>query len=141
MAGNVGVVRDISLFFTTIVTAENRTVTLQNSAVTGAAMINFSTEGTLRAFLDVSVQGTRDVASTTALLLKAARGAEHVQAEPPPEVVFNGLADGSLQLTISVWGAAHDFAPMVEAVQRAVLAELSTAGGDLTAVKIAQRTA
>jgi small conductance mechanosensitive channel len=161
LAGNVGVVKDISLFFTTVVTPENKTVSLQNSAVTGAPMVNFSMAGTLRGFVDVGVpvhdggsaasadsagsapkpSGTPDVAGTTALLLKAAKGADRVRQDPPPEVVFNGLAGNALQFTVSAWGAADDLSPMLEAVQRALLAELSATGADLATVKIALRVA
>jgi len=141
VGGNVGVVTDLSLFFTTILTPENKTVSVQNSAVTGATIVNFTKEGTLRAFVDVGVPGTADVVSTTALLLKAATEAQHVRAEPAPEVAFNGLASNSLQFTVSVWGTAGDYLPMLEAVQRALLAALSTNGADLASAKIVPRAA
>ena len=69
-AGQSGTVREIGLFTTTIVTNDNRVITVPNSALAGATIDNCSQEFR-RADVDFKVPYTSDLASVRAALERA----------------------------------------------------------------------
>ena len=69
-AGQTGTVSDIKLFTTTIVTLDNRVITIPNSVVSGATIDN-CTQEYRRADVDIAVPYASDLASVRAALERA----------------------------------------------------------------------
>ena len=127
-AAHTGVVSDIGLFATTLVTADNETIIVANSAVTGASIINFTKLGTLRGQIVVVVAFGTDAPRAVTVLEKAANRAALVLATPPVAVALTGLGPRGLEFTVMPWANASDYLGMLNNVRHAVVEDLAAAG-------------
>jgi small conductance mechanosensitive channel len=127
-ASHTGVVSDIGLFATTLVTADNETIIVANSAVTGASIVNFTRLGTLRGQVLVVLAYGTNAADAVAVLEKAARRAELVLATPAVAVALSGLGARGLEFTVLPWSNAADYLGMLNNVRHAIVVDLEAAG-------------
>ncbi len=125
--GFTGVVKEIGLFATTLLTVDNETVLIPNSAVTKGSIVNYTAQGTLRGTVAVTVAWATDLPRVTEILLAAARKNALVLAEPAPAVVVSNVAK-SLDLGLCVWAKATDLTAALHAVRTAVHDDLVAAG-------------
>jgi len=126
-AGHTGVVDDIGLFATKLLTADNETIIVPNSAVTGGSIVNFTTRGTLRGHVDIGVAYGSDVSKVMMVLATAANRAQLVLHDPAPAVAFAGLGPRCLQFTVLVWSNAADYLGMLHNVRCAIYDDLRAA--------------
>ena len=127
-ASHTGVVSDIGLFATTLVTADNETIIIANSAVTGASITNSTRLGTLRGQVPVLVAFGTDTRHAVTVLEKAAKRAGLVLATPAVGVALTGLGPRGLELTVMPWANAADYLAMLDNVRHAILEDLAAAG-------------
>jgi small conductance mechanosensitive channel len=127
-ATHTGVVSDIGLFATTLVTADNETIIIANSAVTGASITNFTKRGTLRGQIPVVVAFGTDTHHAVAILEKAAKRAGLVLANPAVAVALTGLGPRGLELTVMPWANVGDYLGMLDNVRHAIVEDLAAAG-------------
>lgn len=129
--GKTGTVQAIGIFATTLTTPENHRVTLPNSAITSAAITNFTALGTRRATLEVGVAYASDIDSVVALLLEAASACETVLADPAPVVRFAGMGPSSLDFSVAIWAKNEHFFPTQHEVRKAIYNRLNAAGVEI----------
>ncbi len=118
-AGQTGVVRDIGLFATTLVTADNEVILIPNKEITKGSIVNFSAQGTLRGGVVVHLAWGNDPESLRDLLLGAAKKCDLVLSDPAPDVVVSSVAKG-LEMTIHVWAKSTDLGPALSRVRTLV---------------------
>ncbi len=118
-AGVTGTVKEIGLFATTLLTADNQVILVPNKEITKGSIVNSSTLGTLRGGIPVTVAWGTDPAKLTAVLLEAARASKLVLTTPAPNVVVTGIAR-SLEATLFIWAKSADLAPALHQVRIAV---------------------
>jgi small conductance mechanosensitive channel len=127
IGGQTGVVADIGLFATTLLTPANETIIVPNSAVTSGTITNFTKEGTRRGAVDVNLAYGTDVAKALTVMTGAARRTERVLVSPPPAVAFAGFGPYALQFTVFAWSNAADYLDMLHNLRRALYEELNAA--------------
>ncbi len=127
-ASHTGVVFDIGLFATTLVTADNETIIVANSAVTGASITNYTRLGTLRGHVHVVLAFGTDARRAVAVLEKAASRAGLVLPTPAVAVALTALGPRGLEFTVMPWAAAGDYLGMLDNVRHAVVEDLEAAG-------------
>lgn len=126
--GQTGVVQDIGLFTTTLLTADNEVIIIPNSAITSASIVNHTTKGTSRAKVDVTVPYGTDFAKLEQILLDSAKRADLVLKEPAPAVVFAGFGQRGADVEVYVWANAGEVPPMLNNVRRAIYKDLDAGG-------------
>lgn len=132
---HTGVVEDIGVFNTVLVSADNEKMIIPNTIVTGGVIVNASDRGHLRGTLLVLVRaGAGDVDRVIAALVTAAKRAEGVAHDPEPEALLADMEDGALDFGLHVYYKALDEDEVLHALRRAVLEELTTAG-----IRLAER--
>jgi small conductance mechanosensitive channel len=131
VAGQMGVVSDIGLFATTLLTADNEVIIVPNGAITSGPIINYSSRGTLRGHVKVEVKYGSDVAMVMASLIEAAKRVTGVLPEPASEVSFNGLGPRGLDLALSFSAKADAYPGVVHDVRNAVYTALQKEGIDV----------
>lgn len=128
IAGQDGAVDEVKVFQTVLRTPDNRTVTLPNSQITSAPIVNFSAHDRRRADLVVGIGYADDIGKARSVLLAIARDNERVLAEPAPDVLASNLGESSVDLTLRAWIATPDYiatrSELIEAIHR----ELGRAG-------------
>ncbi len=127
-AAHTGVVFDIGLFATTLVTADNETIIIANSAVTGASIVNFTRLGTLRGQVVVELAFGTDAHHAETVLENAAKRAALVLATPVVAVALTRLGPRGLEFTVMPWANAGDYLGMLNNVRHALVEDLHAAG-------------
>ncbi|WP_437565341.1 mechanosensitive ion channel family protein [Sorangium sp. So ce542] len=131
-----GIVEDIGLFTTTLVSTDNEKIVIPNASVTNGPIVNFSDRGLLRGAVTVNVEGRlRDLGPAMQAMVRAAKRAGGVAQEPAPTVFLTDMEDGSLDLTLTAWHRAVDEDESMHNLRVAVLEELDAAG-----IKLMNRT-
>jgi len=106
VAGKNGEVRDLTLFFTEIATADNVQVLIPNGSVWGNAMTNFSKYP--NRFVETKVTARNGDADATIRDVQAFLTENpHALNNPPPEVKKVGYGD-PIELSVKVWTKAAD---------------------------------
>ncbi|MBR0444910.1 MAG: mechanosensitive ion channel family protein [Clostridia bacterium] len=104
-----GTVKDITLFYTTIATADNLQVTLPNGALANAAIKNLNANDTRRLDIDLTLSPAADKEKVCALLLDCARKNELVLDDPAPEALVT-VTDGGLPVfKLRTWFKSSDY--------------------------------
>ena len=99
--GILGIVQEIQMFSTVIVSADHRTHVLPNAAIQGAGLANYSKIGTVRVDLLYDIGYTSDMDKAKEVIGNILAADERVIQEPPPEVFVAVLAESSVQ--IAAW--------------------------------------
>lgn len=126
-AGQIGVVKDIGLFATTLTTPDNQTHIIPNGSVVGGVITNITGAGTRRATVSFGVAYGSDIAQVAELATAAAKSCPAVLKVPEPDVLFVNLGASSLDFNVNVWSAAVDFIIVQHQVRRAVYEALNAA--------------
>lgn len=129
--GSNGVVAEIGMFATTLITADNRKVIIANSGVIGGNIINETTLGTRRADVPVGVAYGEDVEKIMGLLKAAAESCPTVLADPGVAVAFTGMGESSIDFAVMPWCESADYLTALHEVRTACYAALNKEGIDI----------
>lgn len=102
--GLSGYIKEVAIRSTLIRTRDGSDVVVPNSKLVDNRLINWSYDNfTARIKLSVKVAYESDPVLVTETLLKSAYMETAVLHEPPPEVIFTGFGDSSLDFELWVW--------------------------------------
>ena len=107
--GYTGVVESITIFYTIMLTVDNKRVTLPNGTLTNAAVVNYSCEETRRVDLPFSVAYASDLDQVKAILLEEAAKQGQVLMDPAPFARMTAQKDSALEVTLRVWCKAEHY--------------------------------
>jgi small conductance mechanosensitive channel len=108
-SGVMGIVHEIELFSTVLVSADHKTHVLPNAKIQGAGLTNYSKIGTIRVDLTFSVSYESDISKAKQILVELLAEDERVLTEPPPQVFVQKLADSSIDLAAWPFVQIADF--------------------------------
>lgn len=105
-----GTVKEISAFYTTLVTKDNSRVILPNGALNNSCIVNYSAEKTRKIQLSLSVPcaGAQEWAVSEVLAFLNRRA--ELLKEPAPEVKITARSAANCEITVICWCSAekHD---------------------------------
>ena len=128
IAGLEGVVDQVRIFQTLLVTGDNRTIILPNSQITAAPITNFTLRGDRRVDIPVGIAYGDDIARARTTLLAIASENKLVKSEPAAAVVVTELAESSVNLQLRVWAYAPDHGTVKTELMEAVYARFGQVG-------------
>ncbi len=102
-AGVEGIVKEVTLLCTKIVTLDNKDIFVPNSEVAGGKITNFSSEELRRVDIAVRAGYNNDVAVVKKALQEAVASTAGVTGEPAPFVRLSGYHEYAVEYTIRVW--------------------------------------
>ena len=108
IAGQGGTVQEIGLTYTKLSTPDNKMISLPNSSVTSAQIVNYTVTGTRR--VDIAVSASYD--APVQLVLEALREAAAVPTvleDPAPFVALNSYGDSAMNYVVRVWSTTADY--------------------------------
>ena len=123
-----GTVQDISIFYTVLITPDNKTIHCPNGALSNTHVTNYSEQETRRVDIPVSVSYDADVQTVKRLLLETAATNTMILPEQPPFVRLSECADSSLDFTVRVWCKNADYWTVKFDLTESIQAALVTAG-------------
>ncbi|MBR6472837.1 MAG: mechanosensitive ion channel [Firmicutes bacterium] len=102
-AGAVGVVKDISIFYTTVLTVDNKKVFVPNGDLMNATVTNYSAEDTRRVDIDFKITNDIDAELVKSVLLKATADTGDVLVNPAPFARMTAVDDDTYIFTVRAW--------------------------------------
>lgn len=98
-----GLVQDIRLFNTKILTYSNDEIIIPNSEILSSKLINYSTMPVRRVVIDVPIPYEVDIADTKKIILDCIFSYKYVVKTPAPSVVLKGYGDSALNFSARAW--------------------------------------
>lgn len=102
-AGESGTVTEIGLFYTTLLTPDNRKIYLPNGSVTSSAIVNYSAEEIRRCDFNFVLSRDTDIAKVKKILKKVADSDDRVLADPESRVVITAYEKGTITYCLRAW--------------------------------------
>ena len=102
-AGAEGAVQDISVFYTTVMTIDNKKVLVPNGDLMNATVTNFTGAPQRRIDLDFKITNDIDMEKVKSVLLEAAGRTPGVLPEPAPFARLTGVDDDTFIFTVRAW--------------------------------------
>ena len=107
--GQEGTVEDIKLFYTHIVTNDNKAVVIPNGSLANNVIVNSSAKDTRRVDIVTQVAYGSDVALVKKLIKDVCQQNGLVFKDPAPFVEMSELNESSLDFTVRVWCNRPDY--------------------------------
>lgn len=109
VGGMSGSVMDIGIFYTTLKTGDNKSITIPNGALMNDKVINYSVHETRRVDFTFSVAYGSDVDKVRAILLEEAEKHEKALKDPAPFCRLSKQNENSLDFVLRVWVNSADY--------------------------------
>ena len=132
IAGQGGTVQTIDITYTKLTTADNKTISIPNSAVVSSQIVNYSTSGTRRVDINVSASYDAPIDTVKAALLSAARIDAVLDSPAAPFAAVLGYGESAVNDTLRVWVGADDYWNAFFTINENIKAEFDKAGVEMT---------
>ena len=104
-----GTVKTVGILYTTLTTADNKTIYIPNGPLSTGSIVNFSTQPTRRLELVINVDYGSDVELVKNILLDAANRHQKVLSDPQPFSRMMKMNDSSIDFVLRVWTKSEDY--------------------------------
>ena len=108
IAGQSGTVVEVGIAYTKLTTPDNKVVSIPNSAVVAAQIVNYTVSGSRRVDVAISAAYSAPVPAVEAALKEAAAVAG-VLEDPAPFISVTGYGDSAINYVIRVWTKTEDY--------------------------------
>ena len=126
--GEGGTVEDIRIFFTYIVTPDNRTVMIPNGVLANGVIRNNSMKDRRRVDFNFTVAYNSNLKLVKETLLNLVSSDERVLKEPTPFAQISKYGDSSITFTVRAWVKATDYWPVYFTIMEQVKEEFDKVG-------------
>ena len=131
IAGQSGTVKEVGMTYTKLATGDNKLVSIPNSAVVAAEIVNYSVTGKRR--VDIAVSAAYDAPVDTVLeALKEAAQVSTALADPGCFAGVKNYGDSAIEYVLQVWTSADDYWTTLYAVNKNVKAVFDSHGISMT---------
>ena len=132
IAGQAGTVQTIDITYTKLTTADNKTISIPNSAVVASQIVNYSTSGTRRVDINVSASYDAPIETVKAALLEAAKIDAVMDTPAAPFAAVLNYGDSAINYTLRVWTSADEYWNAYFTITENIKAEFDKAGVQMT---------
>ena len=101
--GVQGVVKEISLFYTTLTTLDNKRILIPNGDLMNANVTNYSAEDIRRVDIDYKITNDANAADVKRILVEAAAATKGVLSDPEPFTRMTAVDDDTYIFTVRGW--------------------------------------
>lgn len=108
---NEGTVAEISIFYTKLVTVDNRVIMIPNGTLANSSMTNVSHMTKRRIDLIIGVAYESDIKQVKEILKNVAEAEEARLPEEEISIFVSELADSSVNMGVRIWVATEDYWP------------------------------
>jgi len=107
--GHLGVVKEIHIFVTIMLSPEKKTIIIPNGAISNGDITNFTTEGIIRVDMTFGISYESNIKKAKEVLLKLLESHPKVLKDPAPFVGVSALADSSVNLAVRPHTKPEDY--------------------------------
>lgn len=98
-----GTVQEISIFYTTLLTADFHTVVVPNGTLANNSITNLTKSGKRRLDIKVGISYSSDIKQAKQVLFQVAQQSDYRLLSEAPVILVDELADSSVNLIVRVW--------------------------------------
>lgn len=107
--GKEGTVTEIQLFYTKLLTPDNRTVVLPNGTLANGSLVNITTDKYRRCDISVGISYGSDIRVAREALMDLLTGDSAVLKDREMRVVVDSLGDSAIQLIVRCWFTNEEY--------------------------------
>lgn len=108
VAGEVGVVKEIQMFNTVLLTPDNKRIIIPNGVVTSGVITNISGQNLIRVDMTFGIGYSDDIDKARQIIQQVADSCSKVLKEKPVDIFVKELADSSVNFAVRPWAnSAH----------------------------------
>jgi len=126
--GQEGTVTSIQLFYTTVLTFDNKTIIIPNGQLSNNVVINLSREGKRRLDIELKFNYGIDIAQVKKTLQASIESSGQILPEPVARIGVSALEYDRYTITVNVWINAHGFYDTRLVLQEKLLTDVKAAG-------------
>ena len=103
LGGNVGVVEEIQVFNTLLVTPDNKKVIVPNGVVTSGVITNISGQGEIRVDMTFGIGYDDNIDEARKVIQKVGAECPQILKDKPIDIFVSELADSSVNFVVRPW--------------------------------------
>ena len=126
--GQEGKVVSIQIFYTVLLTIDNRTIIIPNGKLFNEVIVNVSRENTRRLDFDIRLGYGADIDKAKKIITDAVVGNENIFTEPAPRIGLIGLDNDCIRFTVNAWLDPGNYLSVKIALMEKVIKDLGVAG-------------
>jgi small conductance mechanosensitive channel len=126
--GQDGKVVSIQIFYTVLLTVDNKTIIIPNGKLFNEVIVNVSRENTRRLDFEVKLSYAADVEKAKQIMLDTIKGTDNILSTPAVRVGLIGLEIDSMRFTVNVWVEPANFLTVKIALMEKIIKNLGAAG-------------
>ncbi|WP_348813312.1 mechanosensitive ion channel family protein [Flavobacterium maritimum] len=107
--GVTGVVSEIQIFVTKLITGNNQTIFVPNGSLSNGTIINYSLQGFRRADLTIAISYDTDIKKAKDIITAVLKNNPKILQTPAAEVSVKNLTDNAIQLAVRPWANNEDY--------------------------------
>ena len=135
-AGTSGVVQSINLFYTVIMTVDNKRVTVPNGALMNANVVDYTAEPTRRVDLVFSCAKSEKPAEIQKCILDAVAGSKFALREPAPFARVSGGTNEAMEFTVRVWCKTENYWDLYFELNQSIVEAFAARGVQAPALRV-----
>lgn len=126
--GQDGIVSSIQLFYTVVITHDNKTVIIPNSKLSNEVIINISRQGKRRLDMEVKFNYGFDFSTIKAVVMQTLKNMPEAAENPAPAIGVSVLDPDGFKVMINTWVESNNFETSKLLIQQKVIEDLKAAG-------------
>lgn len=126
--GQGGTVREIQIFYTILVTPDNKVIYLPNGPLSSGAVVNYSQEETRRVEWTVSVEYGEDYQKVEQQLRELIAADQRILTDPEPVFALLSLAASSVDVVVRAWVPTAEYWNVYLDMNKHIYATFNKAG-------------
>lgn len=107
--GVSGTVKDIQIFVTQLITANNQVIYIPNGPLSNGTIINFSQEAIRRTDLNIGISYDTNIKDAKEIIMRVMNNNPKILTDPAASIFVNELTDSGIRLSIRAWAKKEDF--------------------------------
>lgn len=126
--GQEGTVTSIQIFYTVLLSADNKTIIIPNGKLFNEVIVNYTRQGKRRLDFEVKLGYYIDVDQAKQIMIDAVNSIPGVIKTPAIRVGIIGLEIECIRFTVNVWVNPSDFLTVKIALQEKIMKDLKAGG-------------
>lgn len=131
IAGQSGTVQEVGIAYTRLTTPDNKLVSIPNSAVVSAEIVNYTVTGTRRVDVSITASYDADPDVVVSALLEAAQD-DRVLSDPAPFAALTGYGESAISYAVRVWVKTEDYWDVYHRINRQIIDTFREKGIEMT---------
>ena len=127
-----GTVSTIGLFYTTVTTPDNKSISIPNNEITGSKVINYTHEPMRRVELFFSASYDAATQQVKEALMEAISADGRILLQPEPFVGLHAYKDSCIDYVLRVWCRSEDYWPVYYSLNESVRESFFRHGVEMT---------